>query len=43
MTASTTDIPVLHSVEVAHRYPQVMCNTQNLILGSTKVSPKGLN
>jgi hypothetical protein len=24
MTVSTTDIPVLHSVEVAHLYPQVM-------------------
>jgi hypothetical protein len=23
MTVSTTDIPVLHSVEVAHLYPQV--------------------
>jgi hypothetical protein len=24
MTLSTTDIPVLHSAEVAHLYPQVM-------------------
>jgi hypothetical protein len=24
MTVSTTDIPVLHSVEVVHLYPQVM-------------------
>jgi hypothetical protein len=24
MTVSTTSIPVLHSVEVAHLYPQVM-------------------
>jgi hypothetical protein len=24
MTVSTTDIPVLHSAEVAHLYPQVM-------------------
>jgi hypothetical protein len=24
MTVSMTDIPVLHSVEVAHLYPQVM-------------------
>jgi hypothetical protein len=24
MTVSTTDIPVLHSVEVTHLYPQVM-------------------
>jgi hypothetical protein len=24
MTVSTTDIPVLHSVEVAHLYPQVV-------------------
>jgi hypothetical protein len=24
MTVSTADIPVLHSVEVAHLYPQVM-------------------
>jgi hypothetical protein len=24
MTMSTADIPVLHSVEVAHLYPQVM-------------------
>jgi hypothetical protein len=24
MTVSTTDIPVLHSTEVAHLYPQVM-------------------
>jgi hypothetical protein len=24
MTVSTTNIPVLHSVEVAHLYPQVM-------------------
>jgi muramoyltetrapeptide carboxypeptidase LdcA involved in peptidoglycan recycling len=24
MTVSTADIPVLHSVEVAHIYPQVM-------------------
>jgi hypothetical protein len=24
MTVSTTDIPVLHSIEVAHLYPQVM-------------------
>jgi hypothetical protein len=24
MTVSTTDVPVLHSAEVAHLYPQVM-------------------
>jgi hypothetical protein len=24
MTVSTASIPVLHSLEVAHRYPQVM-------------------
>jgi hypothetical protein len=24
MTVSTTDIPILHSAEVAHLYPQVM-------------------
>jgi hypothetical protein len=24
MTVSTTDIPVLHSAEIAHIYPQVM-------------------
>jgi hypothetical protein len=24
MTVTTTDIPVLHSTEVAHRYPQVV-------------------
>jgi hypothetical protein len=24
MTVSTTDTPVLHSIEVAHLYPQVM-------------------
>jgi hypothetical protein len=33
MTMSTADIPVLHSAEVAHLYPQVMlpiCKTQNV-------------
>jgi hypothetical protein len=27
MTMSTTDIPILHSAEVAHLYPQVMLPT----------------
>jgi hypothetical protein len=32
MTVSTADIPVLHSVEVAHLYPQVMLPDEDILL-----------
>jgi hypothetical protein len=38
MTVSTADIPVLHSVEVAHLYPQVMLELVRLAL-----NPGGLS
>jgi hypothetical protein len=44
MTMSTTDIPVLHSAEVAHLYPQVMlliCQERPLPYTSTKEARQG--
>jgi hypothetical protein len=40
MTVSTTDIPVLHSAEVAHLYPQVMLPTGQGIATSHTPLPR---
>jgi hypothetical protein len=40
MTVSTTDIPVLHSAEVAHLYPQVMLPIYQGIMTSHTPLPR---
>jgi hypothetical protein len=39
MTVSTTDIPVLHSAEVAHLYPQATSHVTHLPRGHESHTP----
>jgi hypothetical protein len=40
LTVSTTDIPVLHSAEVAHLYPQVMLPIYHGVVRAPYTSPR---